>query len=126
MPGQTLHVTWHPDAVDRAIERCTAVTRTISPDTSIDVAGASLTWTDLACLLDLARTALAEIASEGVDWQAVAMKLALQGDGSFRRLSTREADAVRQLVDAERDRQDTAADVHADRTADAADGGEPR
>lgn len=60
------------------------------------------------------------------DWQQVALKLALQGDGSFRRLSTREADAVRQLVDAERDRQDTAAEVHADRTADAADGGEPR
>lgn len=65
-----------------------------------------------------------EQAPPAVDWQQVAFKLALQGDGSFRRLSTREADALRHLVDAEHDRQETEAEVRAERRADAADGGE--
>jgi hypothetical protein len=55
-----LKVTWHPDAPRRAVENAAAVVTHGSPDDVYELAGGRLTWTDLACLVDMGRALLAE------------------------------------------------------------------
>jgi hypothetical protein len=62
----------------------------------------------------LVRLAHARTAGTQIDWQQVAVKLARTEGGAFYRLTTPEADALRQLVDAD------------GRHATPRDGGEPR
>jgi hypothetical protein len=58
LPGpRTLTVNWHPDAISRAVEHGIAVTQTVDPDPIVYASpAAELTWMDLACLVDIART----------------------------------------------------------------------
>lgn len=99
-------VTWHPDAVRQAVDHATAITRAGSPDDIYRFPGGHLSWMDVAALVDASRAALGD--GEAVDWEQVALKLALTEGADYRRLTTREAEALRQLVDVERARQNNA------------------
>lgn len=99
MATRTLRVTWHPNAVRRAIDNASAITKaTRDADEVYDLRGGHLSFMDLACLVDAARAALGD--GEPVDWQQVALKLALTDGADYCRLTTPEAEALRQLVDA--------------------------
>lgn len=104
MASRTLKVTWHPDAVRRAISHAKAITNADpNPDAIYHLPGGPLSWMDLAALLDASRAALGD--DEAVDWERVAVKLALADGADFLRLTTPEAEALRPLVDAERARE---------------------
>lgn len=71
--SRTLKVTWHPNAVSGAVERAAELTSTSDPDGVCQVH-----WMDLACLLDLARAALAEpgavelaVMEEALRWRKI-------------------------------------------------------
>lgn len=71
--SRTLKVTWHPNAVSGAVERAAELTSTSDPDGVCQVP-----WMDLACLLDLARAALAEpgeveqaVMEEALRWRKI-------------------------------------------------------
>lgn len=107
--SRRLTVTWHPDAVRRAISHAQAITSAGGADDDISIyeyPGGRLSFMDLAALVDASRAALVD--NEAVDWQQVALKLALAEDADYRRLTTPEVEALRQLVDAEHARQTNA------------------
>lgn len=105
--ARRLTVTWHPDAVRRAIDHATAVTSTGRPDDVYELLpGGWLSWMDLGALVDASRAALGD--GEAVDWEQVALKLALTEGVAYTRLTTPEAEALRQLVDLEHARQNNA------------------
>lgn len=107
---RTLRVTWHPNAVRRAIDNASAITKaTRDADEVYDLRGGHLSFMDLACLVDAARAALGD--GEPVDWEQVALKLALTDGADFLRLTTKEAEALRPLVDAERKRETEGGDT---------------
>lgn len=60
--SRTLKVTWHPNAISGAVERATAITRSVDPDGACQVS-----WMDLACLVDMGR---AFVADQGVSTYA--------------------------------------------------------
>jgi hypothetical protein len=100
-------VTWHPDAVRRAINHAKAITSAAQdPDAVYQLPGGRLSWMDLSALADASRAALGD--DEAVDWERVAVKLALADGADFLRLTTKEAEALRPLVDAERQRETAA------------------
>jgi len=101
-----LTVTWHPDAVRRAIDHAAAITSAAGVDDVYRFPGGCLSFMDLAALVDASRAALGD--NEAVDWEQVALKLALTEGADYCRLTTREAEALRQLVDVERARQNKA------------------
>lgn len=53
--SRTIHIVWHEDRIRGAIDRARATTMTNSPDQPCEI-----DWTDLACLLDIARTWIRE------------------------------------------------------------------
>lgn len=101
-----LTVTWHPDAVREAINHAVAITKAAGPDDMYRFPGGHLSYMDLAALVDASRAALGD--GEAVDWEQVALKLALTEGVAYTRLTTGEAEALRQLVDIERARQNNA------------------
>lgn len=109
MASRTLTVEWHPDAVRRAIDRALSITRAArDADAVWEFPGGQLSYMDLACLIDAARAALGD--NDPVDWQQVALKLALTDGADYCRLTTPEAEALRQLVDAERAKPEAGSD----------------
>lgn len=63
---------------------------------------------------------VAALETEVDDWRDIALGLAQAGDGTYRRLTTRQRDKLEAALDGERDRAHTAASA----PADAASGGE--
>jgi hypothetical protein len=59
---RTLTVSWHPDAVQRAVERALAIVQEGDPDNGALLSNGTgrLSWMDLACLVDAGRAFLAE------------------------------------------------------------------
>lgn len=104
--ARRLTVTWHPDAVRRAIDHATTITSAGKPDDVYEFPGGRLSWMDIGALVDASRAALGD--GEAVDWEQVALKLALTEGADYCQLTTREAEALRQLVDVERARQNRA------------------
>lgn len=96
-------VTWHPDAVRQAVDNAAVVISAGDPDDVYEFFGGRLSWMDLSALVDASRAALGD--GQAVDWEQVALKLALTDGVAFYRLTTPEADALRQLVDTENARQ---------------------
>lgn len=82
MATRTLRVTWHPNAVRRAIDNASSITKAArDADEVYDLRGGHLSFMDLACLIDAARAALGD--DEAVDWERVAVKLALADGADF-------------------------------------------
>lgn len=61
-----------------------------------------------------------------IDWRRIAVQVARAGDGSYRLLTTAERDILETAIHNTNDIEAIAADIRAERTADAASGGEPQ
>jgi hypothetical protein len=141
--SRTITVSWHENAIDRAIERVRAITcaEDVDTDAVFLVGEKPLSWMDLACLLDLGRHAVSTLenpdspagAPEGShqteppagepNWKAIAIKLG-QRESDWQLLNTDEAEALRVEVDAVWDREAIAEDTKQERMSDEARGGE--